>query len=55
MVRTASTILNGKKNIFKSSLNPLTTNVPHHEETSQMICIGNHLIGFYMMEIISRL
>ena len=30
-------------------LNPLTTNVPHHIETSQLICSANHLTGFYMM------
>ena len=26
------------------------TNVPYHMETSQLICIGNQLTGFYMME-----
>ena len=30
-------------------INPLTTNVPHHIETSQLICIENQLTGFYMM------
>ena len=25
------------------------TNVPHHIETSQLICIANQLTGFYMM------
>ena len=29
--------------------NPLTTNVPHHIETSQLICNANQLTGFYMM------
>ena len=29
--------------------NPLTTNVPHHIETSQLICNVNQLTGFYMM------
>ena len=29
-------------------LNPLTTNVPHHIETSQLICYANHLTGFYI-------
>ena len=24
------------------------TNVPHHKETSQLICIANQLTGFYM-------
>ena len=30
-------------------LNPLTTNLPHHIETSQLICNANQLTGFYMM------
>ena len=30
-------------------VNPLTTNVPHHIETSQLILIANQLTGFYMM------
>ena len=34
--------------------NPLTTNVPHHIETSQLICIANQLAGFYMMENIGH-
>ena len=29
--------------------NPLTTNVPHHIETSQLICNANQLTGFYMI------
>ena len=33
---------------MKFSINPLTTNVPHHIETSQLICIANQLTGFYM-------
>ena len=28
---------------------PLTTNIPHHIETSQLICNVNRLTGFYMM------
>ena len=35
-------------------VNPLTTNVPHHIETSQLICTANHLTGFYMMGNIGR-
>ena len=27
----------------------LTTNAPHHIETSQEICIANQLTSFYMM------
>ena len=29
-------------------------NVPHHIETSQLICIANQFIGFYMMGNIGR-
>ena len=36
------------------TFNPLTTNVPHHIETSQFICTANQLAGFYMMGNISR-
>ena len=35
-------------------LNPLTTNVPHHIETSQSICNAIQLTGFYMMGNIGR-
>ena len=35
-------------------LNPLTTNVPHHIETSQLICIANQITGFYMVGNIGR-
>ena len=31
------------------TVNPLTTSVPHHKETSQLICRANQLIGFYIM------
>ena len=37
-----------------SVFNPLTTNVPHHIETSQLIYIANQLTGFYMMENIGH-
>ena len=30
--------------------NPLTINVPHHIEASQLISNANQLTGFYMME-----
>ena len=36
------------------SFNPLTTNVPHHVETSEVICTANRLNGFYMIDIIGR-
>ena len=39
---------------FFFQFNPLTTNVPHHLETSQLICTANQLTGFYMMENICR-
>ena len=38
-----------KKERITHSLNPLTTNVPNHVETSQLIGIANHLAGFYIM------
>ena len=36
-------------------LNPLTTNVSHDIETSQLICSANQLTGFYIMENTGRL
>ena len=30
-------------------INPVTTNVLHHIETSQLICIANRFNGFYIM------
>ena len=33
---------------MKLSINILTTSVPHHIETSQLICYANQLTGFYM-------
>ena len=35
-------------------INPLTTNVRHHIENSQLICNANKLFGFYMMGNIGR-
>ena len=35
-------------------VNSLTTNVPYHIETSQLICNANQLTGFYMMGNIGR-
>ena len=35
-------------------LNPLTTSVHHHIETSQLIWRGNQLTGFYMIGNIGR-
>ena len=37
-----------------AKISSLTTNVPHHTETSQLICIANQLTGFYMMGNIDR-
>ena len=39
---------------YQNFINPLTTNVPHRIETSQLICIANQLTGFYMMGNIGR-
>ena len=33
---------------IKGLINPLTTNVSHHIEPSQLICFANQLTGFYM-------
>ena len=33
---------------------PLTTNVPHHIETSQLFCSANQLTGLYMIGNIGR-
>ena len=30
-------------------VNPLTSTVPHHTETSQLTCNGNQLTGFYVV------
>ena len=35
--------------LLRMPFNLLTTNVSHHIETSQLICIANQLTGFYMM------
>ena len=43
-----------KKQRRNINVNPLTINVPHYIETSQLICIGNQLTGFYMMGNIGR-
>ena len=34
--------------IPKTFVNPLTTNVPYHVETSQLICTANQLTVFFM-------
>ena len=39
---------------FDRALNPLTTNVPHHIESRQLICNANQMTGFYMMGKIGR-
>ena len=35
-------------------VNPLTANVSHHIETSQLICSPNQLTGFYVMANVGR-
>ena len=39
---------------IKGLINPLTTNVPHHIESSLLIYFANQLSGFYMMGNIGR-
>ena len=38
----------------KKPFNPLTTNVSHHIETSQLICSANQLTDFYMVRNTGR-
>ena len=40
--------------MIENSLNPLSTIIPHPIETTQLICNGNQLTGFYMMGNIGR-
>ena len=42
---------------LKYFVNLLMTNVPHHIETSQLICSANQLTGFYVMKtlVVKRL
>ena len=47
-------VLNMPQSIVFNWINPLTTSVPHHTETSQLICTANQLIGVYMMGNIGR-
>ena len=35
--------------LLQNKVNSLTTNVPHHIDTSQLICNANQLTGFYMI------
>ena len=43
------------KNFYVDApVNVLTTNVPHHIETSLLICITNELTSFYMIGNIGR-
>ena len=42
------------EDFFVKINNPLTTNVPYHIETSDLICSANQLTGFYMMGNTSR-
>ena len=45
---------NISSNDITRNFNPWTTNDPYHIETKQLITIANQLIGFYMLENISR-
>ena len=45
--RQAPTHISKKDDI--NLLNSLKANVPHHTETSQLICSANQLTGFYMI------
>ena len=39
----------GEKSLCYQMINPLTTNIPHYIEASQLVCITNQFTGFYMM------
>ena len=41
-------------NFHDCTFHPLRTNVPHHKETTQLICNGNELTSFYIMGNIAR-
>ena len=47
-------VLNMPLSIVFNWINPLTSSVPHHIETSQLICVANQLTGVYMMGNIGR-
>ena len=40
------------KKLYPGVFNPLTTSVPYHIETSQLICIANQYIGFYVVAMV---
>ena len=41
-------------NIMHERVNPLMFSVPHHAETSQLICSPDQFTGFYKMGNIGR-
>ena len=43
-----------RETFSRSCVNSLATNIPHHIESIQLICIANKLTGFNMMENIGR-
>ena len=47
--RVKTSFLGKRFHTVKNNLNPLTTNVPHHIDTSQLICNINRLTGFCMI------
>ena len=44
--------INYAEAIDSKSINTLTTNIPHHIETRQLVCTANQLTGFYMGTLI---
>ena len=52
--RNGMIVLKNHLNTNGTPSKSLTTNVTHHIETSQLICIANLLTGFYMMGNIGR-
>ena len=49
LVNCFTETLSGTTPSLRGDINPLTTNVPYHIETSQLICNVNQFTRFYMM------
>ena len=52
LTNTLTFSINYTEAINSKSINTLTTNVSHHIETRQLVCIANQLTGFYMGTLI---
>ena len=52
LTNTFTFSINYTEAIDSKSINTLTTNIPHHIETRQLVCTGNQLTGFDMGTLI---